>query len=59
MKKIFKVKFLIKCYCNGIYSYAEAHLSVPTETEAEAIEKVKKNTIFEPTHLEAFEIKLN
>jgi len=59
MKKIFKVKFLIKCYCHGIFSYAEAHLSVLAETEAEAIKKVQKDTTFEAINFKASEITLN
>lgn len=59
MKKIFKVNFKIRCYCGGIYSYADAHLSVSAENEKEAIEKVKNNTTFEMSSMKATEINLS
>lgn len=59
MKKIFKVNFKIRCYCGGVYSYADAHLSVSAENEKEAIEKVKNNTTFEMSNINASEIVLN
>lgn len=59
MKKIFKVNFKIRCYCCGVYSYADAHLSVIAENEKEAIEKVKNNTTFEMSNINASEIVLN
>ena len=40
--KIFKVKFQVRAYCNGVYSFLPGHLTVPAETEEEAIKKVYK-----------------
>ena len=39
-KKIFKVNFTTKAYCNGIYSFMNGHLTVPAESKEEAILKV-------------------
>ena len=36
-KKIFKVNFTTKAYCNGIYSFMNGHLTVPAESKEEAI----------------------
>lgn len=50
-KKIFKFKFKIRCYCNGIYSYADAHLSIIAENEDEAKKKMIENTTFEMVNI--------
>lgn len=46
-RKLYKVNFRVKCYCDGIFSYADAHLTVLAESEQDAIQKVRNNTQFE------------
>lgn len=44
--KIYKIKFTVRAYCNGVYSFMDGHLTVPAESKDEAIKKVA-NSQFE------------
>ena len=54
--KLFKVNFKVRCYCGGVYSYADAHLTVPAESEEEARKKVKENTQLEIIEMKARDV---
>lgn len=55
-KHLYKVKFKVRCYCCGVYCYADAHLSVFAESESKAIEKIKSNIAFEILNVNAIEL---
>lgn len=40
---LYKVYFTIEVYCNGVVSYANAHISVLANSEEEAVNKIKEN----------------
>ena len=42
-KHLYKFNFKIKCYCSGLYSFADAHLSIVAESEEEARRFFKEN----------------
>jgi len=54
--KIYRVNFDVKCYCKGIWCYAEGHISIPATSEKEAIKMVKEGTEFEMVNMKATDV---